>query len=491
MAKGKLFFWSCLSFICGVFINSFFNIPQQVLLGFLFILAISLFVFRFDKRLLIAGILLLAFSLGGFRYQSEAGKIFESELREFNGASQTLNLVGVIYDEPDSRDSSQQLKTRIENLSGSRIQENLLVIASKYPSYHYGDRIKIQGKLKTPENFEKFNYQGYLQKERIYSTMIFPKVELLESSQGSSIRKVLFEFKDRFRETWQKLLSPPHLGIFEALTFGEEGNIPSSWKEKLNLSGTRHLTAVSGMNITIISFLLAGTLLSLGFWRQQASLISLIFIWLYVLMIGAPASALRAGLMVSLFLAAQFSGRLAAGSRSLVFSAAVILAENPLLLRFDVGFQLSFLAMAGLIYWQPFFKQKVFRRLPDFFRTNLSATFAAQVFTLPLLIYNFGYVSLISPLTNILLVPLIPYLTIIGFVFGILGMISLFFGQILSWILWLGLSYILLVIDLSLKIPFAHLVFGNLSAILVLAAYLFLILATWKIQSARKQEFFY
>jgi len=485
MAKGKLFFWSCLSFISGVFINSFINLPWQVWLGFLLIVLVSLFVFRFNTRLLVVGILFLAFSLGVFRCQAEAGKILESRLREFNNTGQVLDLIGVIYDEPKDGENSQQLKLRIESLEKI---ENLLVVAPKYPEYDYGDKMKVRGKLKTPENFEKFNYQGYLQKERIYSTMIFPEIEFLESGQGSFLKKMLFGFKKSFQETWQKLLSPPHLGIFEALVFGEEENISASWKEKLNLSGTRHLTAVSGMNITIISFLLASVLSSLGFLKQRAALISLVFIWLYILMIGWPASALRAGLMVSLFLIAQTLGRLSSGSRSLVFGATILLAENPLLLKLDIGFQLSFLAMAGLIYWQPFFKDRVFIKLPEFFKLNLAATFASQVFTLPILIYNFGYASLVSPLTNILLVPIIPYLTMVGFLFGVLGMAFLPLGQILSWVLWLGLSYILLVVDLSLKIPFSHIVINNTSTWLLPIIYSVLIFLTRKI--SRKQPHF-
>jgi competence protein ComEC len=197
-------------------------------------------------------------------------------------------------------------------------------------------------------------------------------------------------------------------------------------------------------------------------------------------MIGAPASALRAGLMVSLFFLARGLGRAAAGKRSLVFAAVILLWENPLILKLDVGFQLSFLAMAGLIYWPSFFKEKIFKKLPELLKVNLATTLAAQVFTLPLLIYNFGYVSLISPLTNLLLVPLIPYLTMAGFIFGILGIVSFSLGQVLAWFVWLGAGYILLVVDWSLKIPGSHFVFRGVAGPSVVISYLFLIYLTWR-----------
>ena len=503
MPKGKLFFLFCLAFVGGIFVNSFFNISWQIPTGLLILSLISFLLFKLDKRFLnsetlrgikekvfICAVLLFAFILGTVCYQSESEKIFESQLRNFNdNDSEKITLVGIINDEPDSKESSQQLRIKVESLNNDKVKENLLVIAPKYPFYRYGDKVKIQGKLKTPENFEKFDYQGYLQKERIYSMMIFPDIEILESGKGNLIRQNLFNFKFKFDEVWRRFLSPPHLGIFEALVFGEEENIPKAWKEKLNFSGTRHLTAVSGMNITIISFLLTGILLGLGFWRQQASLITLISIWLYILMIGAPSSGLRAGLMISLFLIVRALGKSIDGLKPLLFSAVVLLTENPLILKFDIGFQLSFLAMAGLISWQPFFKEKILKKLPELLKLSLAATLASQIFTLPILIYNFGYMSLISPLTNILLVPIIPYLTMIGFVFGSSGIIFLFFAKILSWFLWLGTSYILLVVDLSLKIPFSHLVFGSIPSIFLLIVYPLLILMTWKIKLTEKQNF--
>ncbi|PIR58506.1 MAG: hypothetical protein COU70_00460 [Parcubacteria group bacterium CG10_big_fil_rev_8_21_14_0_10_35_15] len=490
MPKGKLFFLFCLAFVCGIFISSFFNISWKIPAGFLILNLVLFLLFKLDKRFLVSAILFLAFMLGVVRYQIELGKILESQLRNFNDRdSEKVTLIGVINDEPDLKELSQQLRIKIYGLNNIEIKENLLVIASKYPSYRYGDKIKIEGKLKTPENFEKFNYQKYLQKERIYSMMIFPNIEVLELGQGNLIRQILFNFKFKFDEVWKRFLSPPHLGIFEALVFGEEENIPKIWKEKLNLSGTRHLTAVSGMNITIISFLLAGILLSLGFWRSQAALISLISIWLYIITIGAPLSGLRAGLMVSLFLIIQVLGRSIDNFRPLLFSAVILLIENPLILKSDIGFQLSFLAMTGLIFWQQFFKEKVFNKLPELFKLSLSTTFASQVFTLPILIYNFGYMSLVSPLTNLLLVPIIPFLTMIGFVFGSFGIIFISFAKILSWFLWLGISYVLLIVDLSLKIPFSHIDFKSVPYVFLLIVYLLLILITWKIGLMKRRNF--
>ena len=133
-----------------------------------------------------------------------------------------------------------------------------------------------------------------------------------------------------------------------------------------------------------------------------------------------------------------------------------MLFVNPLILRLDVGFQLSFLAVLGIIYLQPSMA-KWLKRLPDPkifpLRATLAATLAAQTFTLPVLIYNFGYIPILSPIANILIVPFLAPITIIVFIFGLAAMIFWPLGYVLSWPVWLSLSYITSIIDIFSKFP--------------------------------------
>ena len=278
----------------------------------------------------------------------------------------------------------------------------------------------------------------------------------------------------------------------EALAFGEEGNISQDWKEKLNLTGTRHITAVSGMNVTIITFLIFNFLLILGFWRHHSFYLSIILILLYVLMIGAPSSAFRAGIMGVLLITAQHFGRLPQAVRAVVFAASFMLFLNPLLLTLDIGFQLSFLAILGLIYLQePIFNFLKKIPNPKIFpiRTTLSATLAAQIFTLPILVYNFGRIPLLSPIINVSIVPLLAPLTILIFIFGISGMIFWLFGFFLSLPTWFFLSYITKIIDLSTKIPFVSLTLENVHWIWLGVSYLILACLVWRL-NRRKKRFF-
>lgn len=486
MPKGKLFFWACLAFIAGVLASSFLRLGSLVVPGFFLTAILASAGLLLNKKFFWPALLILVFFAGVWRYQNRVAKIRDSDLRKTNDTNQVMILLGVVAEPPSQKENSQQI--RLETGGG----ENLLVVTGRYPIYGYGDQLEIRGKLQSPENGEKFHYQGYLAKEGISSQTLFPQIRVLGRAGVNPVKKALFFFQEEFDTVWRRRLSPPHLGLLEALVFGEEKNIPPGWKDKLNRAGVRHLTAVSGMNITLISFMLIPFFLFLGCRRPSALLFSLFFIWLYVVMIGWPASALRAALMVNFVFLGRLVGRLAAGERALVLAAALMLWQNPLLLRYDLGFQLSFLALAGLIFWQPFFQEKVFRRLPDFFRVNFATTAAAQVFTWPLVAYNFGYFSLVSPLTNLLLVPLVPFLTLAGFVGGSLGLIWSAAARFLGWLFWLSASYLLAVVDFFLKIPFSHLTF-NLNfwpKVFLLAVYPVLGYLSWRLWREKKLPWF-
>ena len=443
-----------------------------------------------------AGFFILFFVFGILRHQMFLMKIENSSLKKFIGKE--ITLIGLVNKEPIKREKTQKLEIKIEKLPAispnSQIQRGkwgkVLLTIWRYPEYEYGDRLKIKGKLKEPPEFEGFNYKDYLVKDGIFAVIDFPEIELLERNQGNFLKKTLISFKKKIEESLNKIMPRPHSAILEALLFGKEENISKELKEKLNKTGTRHLTAISGMNLTIISILLLNFLLLLGFWRQQAFYLSVILIIFYVLMTGSPPSVVRAGIMAILFLTAQYFGRYSSGSRAIVIAATFMLFQNPLLLTKDIGFQLSFLAMMGLIYLQPILSEKV-KKIPNFWqlRNNLSATLSAQIFTLPILIYNFGYIPVFSLITNILILPLIPTITILGFIFSFLGIFWLGIAQILSWPTWLGLSFILKLIDIFTKIPFSSLIFKNIHWIFLIVFYLILGIIVWQLQEKQKLKF--
>ncbi len=472
--------------------NSFFRVSNLEILTLYIILCAGLVlglilisVFWKYKNLAVSGFCVLFLVLGIWHYQSMESRIINNELRKLNDSGQNINLVGIVINEPDIREKSIKLTV-------NTFDSKILVTTWRYPEYQYGNKLKIVGLLETPPVFEEFNYQDYLKKDGIYSVVNFPEIELIDQGFGNPVMRILFSFKNKFKETARTFISPPELGVLEALIFGDEENISTEWKDKLNFTGTRHIAAVSGMNITIISALLLNLLLAFGFWRNQAFYFSVFLLVLYILMIGFPASAVRAGIMGGLFMTAQHFGRLSTATRAIVFASTIMLFLNPLLLKFDVGFQLSFLAMMGMIFLQPAFLAFLKKNPnPKFFplKTTLSATLSAQVFTLPILICNFGYIPLISPIVNILIVPFLAPITILIFIFGVFGMMFSPIGSVLSWPVWLSLAYVTEVIDIFSKIPFSSLKLENVNLDILAVFYLILALITWRIQESQKLKF--
>jgi competence protein ComEC len=379
---------------------------------------------------------------------------------------------GMVAKEPIIKSNSIQLTVNT-NIG------KILITTSNYPRYNYGDTLKISGKIQFPTTFEDFNYKQYLAKDKIYYVMYYPKIELLAENQGNKIFSAILKFKNNITDKIETVMPFPEVSILEGIILGNKQIFSEKIKNNLSVTGTSHITAVSGMNIVIISNIVMIFLIGIGFWRKQAFWIATILIILFVFMIGAPASAVRAGIMGVIFLYAQKIGRLNNVSRIMVFACAMMLIFNPLLLRYDVGFQLSFLAVLGLIYIKPIF-DKILEKLQKKeilgpILQIITTTIAAQISVLGILVYNFGKISIISPITNILIVPLITLLTIIGIIFIGGLMVSGFLGKILLWPVYIGTTYILRIVDWFAKIPWASKEISNVHWLWVIGYHVLLI----------------
>lgn len=480
MTPSKVFLYFCLSFVGGIFLNSIITLSQILMLGILILGIFLISVFWRHKKIVVIGFCLLFIFGGIFRHQLAELNVINSELRHNNDKEKIIALVGVVVKEPDVREKSTKLTVDAEHISQTNQYENgsraiagkVLVTTWRYPGYEYGDKLKIIGKLETPPKFEDFNYKDYLKKEGIYSVIGFPEIELVSKNNGNFAYSKILQFKNKFREQVYSSLNPPQSSILGAILLGDKRKISEDWKQKLNVAGVRHITAVSGLHVAVLTSILMAIFIALGFWRQQAFYFTIIFIILFIVMTGLQPSAVRAGIMGGLFLLAQHLGRQNISSRAVVFAAAVMLLQNPFLLALDVGFQLSFLAMMGIIYLLPTFRNWMKFIPVENIKTILAMTFSAYLFTLPILIYNFGLISIVSPITNVLIVPLLYWIMIFGFLLVILGTILPILGWVLSPPVWLLLTYIVKIVDWFSSLPIATMAFADIHWIWIFISYL-------------------
>jgi competence protein ComEC len=391
--------------------------------------------------------------VGIWKFQKASFVEITSDCASYYNDKNEIILEGIIIKEPDIRDDSAKLKVRSEKLKVEQkwhnVSGNILITVPRYPEYNYGDRLKIKGKIKTPMEFDDFSYKDYLARDNIYSVIYWPEIQLIKSDAicngkcaGYLAMKNILIFKNKFHSTLKSIFPEPHSSIISAMLLGKKRGIPENVLENFNATGTRHIVAISGLHITIMAVLLMYFALAIGFARGQAFYFSLFALFAYIILVGFPASAMRAGIMGALVLIAMKCGRLNSAANAVIFACAGMLFLNPKLLAFDAGFQLSFAATLGIIFIFPILEE-YFQKIPNFlrFRSILFITLSAQAATLPIVIYNFHNLSLVAPLANVLIVPLVPFIMIGGLLSGAIGVIYQTLGWIISWPTWLVLSY--------------------------------------------------
>jgi competence protein ComEC len=259
-----------------------------------------------------------------------------------------------------------------------------------------------------------FSYRYYLLNRSARAILQADQRQLV-ASQPQNWWFCLVNGQERLSQALANSLPEPAASLAGPLVWGGAGQISAEWRQRLAITGLSHITAVSGFNISLLLVLFIDNFIILGWPRRWATISASLVIAIYVLVIGAPASAVRAGLFGLLLVWGRYCGRLGRSGHLLLISAAVMLAINPFYFWGDLGFSLSFAAVFGLLYWTELW-QKWLRRIPllrlPLISENLAVTLAAQMWTWPLIFWQFGQISMIAPLANLLVVWALPWLTV-------------------------------------------------------------------------------
>jgi competence protein ComEC len=427
-------FYGIVFFLLGVLAASlklsFSTITAASLLIAVFILLFA-FLKNSSKLFWLAGLFLFAI-VGSFYY-------FQRENFQLNNLkipfNQKTEFVGLISSEPE-KGANQRLVVDLKE----PYRGGILIKTASYPVYAYGDLIKFEGVVKNPE---PESYANYLAKDGILGIANFPKIELVAENQGSKIKSALFKLKEKIIAVFQKTLPSEEAAFLSGIVLGERAEFSKEFKEAMSNSGTTHLVALSGYNITILAMAIANSLGCL-FSRRPTFYLTLLVMVCFVLMTGAEASVVRAAIMGGILLLAKQIGRLYSFRNAIAVAAFLMVLDNPKILNFDIGFQLSFLALLGIVYLMPAV-QKFFRLSEEpgvlSWRGNLLTTFSAQTAVAPLLITYFGNFSPISLLANVLILALIPVTMALGFILGALGFLSYHLALVFGWFVNLFLTY--------------------------------------------------
>jgi competence protein ComEC len=467
MSKSKIFFILAVSFLSGAFAASFFDAEKS----FLLILAsgaIMLFVLNYkNKKAAVLAIGILFFTMGVWRTNISLNRAMNNLSNSELGP---VEFSGIVIKETETDEKYQKIV--IENQDKNKI----LINSDLYPSYEYGDQLRVSCILQEPKNYpdSNFNYQMYLAKDGIYRICNKPQILLVSKKRGSKIYAAILTVKNKFEEKLSAIFPDPEGAYLKGLLLGGSKRMTKDMSDAFSKTGTTHTVAVSGYNVTIVAAFLMWIGIFFGLWRQQVFSFALIGIVLFVLMTGAPSSAVRAGIMGGLVIWAMKEGRLANSQNAILLAAAAMLAINPLLLRYDAGFQLSFLATLGIVWLYPLFEKNFSEGKQNILKETILMTLAAQVFVLPVILSNFENLSLISPLANLLVLPAVPHIMLGGFAAGIAGFVFVPLGKLIGFVPYVLLKFELMVIQWLANIPWSSLEIKNFGWIHILVYYILL-----------------
>ncbi|MFH0912567.1 MAG: ComEC/Rec2 family competence protein [Patescibacteria group bacterium] len=395
------------------------------------ILTIGLLLYRWRRYVWPGAVFLLAMILGNWRL-GVALIIPDADVSHY--INQTISIHGIIIDDPQTKSSDVQFTLRAATVEDDLVVSGkVLVKTDLHSDYQYGNVVTAICKLTSPGDSNQSGYARYLSRFGTYALCDYPIVTVEQEFAGNPIWRWLYQIKQYFLEMTEQVLPEPTAGLLSGLLLGIGSALPDNLMDSFNATGLTHIVALSGFNISIV----AGAILGLLRWLPLSGRVSvaIVMIWLFVLLTGAAPSAIRAAIMGVLILSAGLVGRLADITTSLSLTAAGMVMANPKILAGDIGFQLSFLATVGIIYLSPVMRRYL-RRWPDLLCGLACPTLAALILVTPLLALNFGRVSLIAPITNVLVVPLVPIAMLLGFWAVAGGFIQADLGAILGWIAW-------------------------------------------------------
>ncbi len=482
------------------FLSSFYTVP--ILLGLLILLVIVQVNIRISYRqwkniswgiIINVFLFVLGYALCEWHYPNQ--KIQDADNDKYL-------VVGNVIEKPEIKPKSVKLLVEIEAVKThqgwQRINERSVFYVEKdnrSSTIKMGDQLLFHSLLKVPENLgnpEEFNIRQFLFFHYIsYSSYV-------KSDEWSWLSKTrnsfsIFHFADQCRDYFlsiirQMKLSDDVFAITSAILLGYKNEIDEDLKKSYAYAGASHILAVSGLHVGVVYLVIQWLLFFLNKNRKLQLLrlfLVLCLLWFYALMTGLSSSVVRATTMFSFVALARFMNRPTNIYNVMAASAFLILLVNPFEL-FKVGFQLSYVAVIGIVYYQPkirnwfYIKSKVLSFVWDL----ISVTIAAQLVTTPLSLYYFHQFPSYFLLSGIVLVPLVTiviYVALAVIIFSWLPYIGSAFSFLLQWLVTFMNDFTIFVE----KLPYAVITNIYVNEWLLLLLYSLIILITAFILTAK------
>jgi competence protein ComEC len=339
---------------------------------------------------------------------------------------QTVQVSGTVFEDPDtSEDGQLALKVNDLVLQNYALQGNIYVGKLSEQDIRRGDRVTFSGNLS--DGFGSFA-----------ATMWRPSVKSVDRpTPGDLALKV----RDWFGGLVRRFIDAPEVDLGLGYLVGQRRSLPDYLVEALKITGLTHIVVASGYNLTVLVRFSRRAFLKVS--RFAALFFALVLVVCFILVTGISPSMLRAGLVSVLSLLAWYYGRKFHPVNLLVLVAATTLLLSPSYI-FDLGWLLSFGSFIGVMIHAPLIYAYFFgKKKPNFLLQIFFETFSAQLLVLPILVYFFGQVSVVSILANLLVLPTIPITMLLVFLTGV----GWLFAPVFGWLATILLNYHLAVVN--------------------------------------------
>lgn len=469
-------------YITGIIYSKFISINLIFLFSFIILLIlISIISFVKQWNITTALLFLIIFLIGILNYNLNSNPIGANHIANFI-EDKKLTIIGTVLDkEYYSNQEKISLKVEVSQIEREdyNIKTQGLILVNTYLGdcpYEYGDVLKIKGRLEKPigqKNFGEFDYELYLAREKVFTYLnIWQEKDIQKIGENDSNFLVSFSLsaRDKIKEITKQTLPQPYSYLLIGMLLGEKNFIPPHLKEVFTEAGVMHILAVSGLHVGIIAMALLALLSMLNLPKKLKLLTLILILIMYASITGFRPSVLRATIMFLLLIGGKLINRSRNLNISLFFAGFLILLLNPLIL-YDAGFLLSFIVTFFIINLSPIF-QELFSKIVAWIKNPLAVSTAAWIGIFPLSAYFFTKVSIISIVSNILIIPLTVVAVILGFVTFFIGMASISLAGIVANINYLVLSLITLIAKSFSSLPFAFVYVAQPSILVIILYYL-------------------
>ncbi len=433
--------WMLLFFISGVGIG--YNMPFGAYYALFFVLFLGTALFQMWHWHTKAPILFfLFFLLGSFLIKGSLLPVSEV-LEKVAQENKVVTVEGVITETGSTKTGRQKLTVVCNKVFGENVsyrgKVKIYIISKENDEHILWETVEMKGKLLPLEEKRvpgAYDEKLYL-KTRGFDYKIFPDSIQVTGEKTTPVLRTVFGLKEKIKKVYDKVLPEEESGILKAMVTGDKEDVDSILKDLYTHAGITHILAISGLHVSIIAlylFYLLQKVLRLN--RRVSSAITIGCLFFYLLFTGFSASAVRAVVMVSVGLFGNILYRSGEQFNNIAIAALVILLVEPLYL-WDIGFQLSFVTITGILCGAEMLEKD--ESLPKLLKNTVGISFFATLSSYPVTAFHFYSVSLVSILTNIVVLPLTGVLLVFGIITGLVGLVSLhlaaFFGGTVYYIL--------------------------------------------------------